>query len=217
MHSEKAIEYETGYSIGNLYTIGDNATIDDNTVLKKIDKQLEEIELYDCTTKNYHIVPKKNDDSEDIFKKIKTVREILVGLVKKEIKEGEEFNEGTGKKGGKGQLKFERYIQIKTDNTQYLLCFERMYRHKGKIHNLLGAFQFYKFIGKGVNRGHSGKLDMCYPSSLKNGKSCSNMIGNVVKNSEFEYTINECCKDDEKCKELVDEFLDFLRKDRNHA
>ncbi len=53
---------------------------------------------------------------------------------------------------------------------------------------------------------------MCYPPNYTNGEKNSNTNGNVVKNSEFKYTINECYKDKKKCEELVKEFLDYFKR-----
>ncbi len=213
------IKKSIGYYPGNLYLF----TGDECEKMEQIDKE-ERFEkghkgIYDKSSGNIHIVPREGYKKEnELLNKINKKRGAIISKLKGAIidklkNEGFTLDEGKGKNGGAGQLKFEKYIQVNNENSEYLLCFERLYHHKNEIHCILGKFQFYK-VNKGsfVNKGtEQGQMDCCYPCGYKDGKQKMNSKGNIVKNSDFSKSVFEI--NDKDVGDIIEEFIAFIKED----
>ena len=203
-NSYKIIKDRTGYEPGKLYLyLGES-----DGKLDEINKEEFKDEcggIYDLDTGNYHIVPERGyKDNQERLDAIEIVRN---NIRKKILEEIDICN--LGSRGGKGQLAYEKFIQVNRQSDIFLLCFERLYRHKDKVYCVLGKFQFFKYskVAEGVNKRKT-LVDICYPCGYKDELGYKNSFGHIVKNSKYSGSVFSIRKDD--IEDIKNEFLCFV-------
>ncbi len=216
MNNPDDISMKTGYYPGNVY-IYDKDKDKDNQPFDSPERYDDPL-LYDPDTKNFHIVPNKTVcNNTDFIDLVRGARQTIINELKncgdvtkdKDDNTKPWLNPNIGRNAPNKYRNIEKAIQIEWNKNKYLLCFERLYTHKNKVHCMFGLFQFYKYPAedKYINI-IDNTFSMCYPSSFRNNTkniNGSHIVFNPDLPSVFELK-------ESIAKNICDAFIAFVKE-----
>lgn len=174
MNNPQKIKETTGYYPGNVY-IYDKGK-DKNEQFFSPDRYDDPL-TYDPCTGNFHIIP----NNTDFIQLVRNARKSIIEMLKKDTEKIATKVAGQSKMllcehrdayARNNEFRnIEIAVHIEWKGNTYLLCFERLYTHKDKVHCMFGLFQFYKYptADNYINRVNKS-FSMCYPASFRNNK-----------------------------------------------
>lgn len=211
MNDPQKIKEATGYYSGNVY-IYDKGN-DENNKRFESPERYDDPLTYDPGTGNFHIVPNNTYFIELVGEARKSIIDKLKNefsgiTTKKDDENKPRLSEYAGWGSRNKFRNIEKAVQIEWKKNIYLLCFERLYAHKDKVHCMFGLFQFYKYPvdDKYVNK-IKGEFSMCYPASFRDNEKLQkgeHIVYNAKLPSVFE--IN----DNNNLKIVCEAFISFL-------